>query len=79
MAFCFSMRRCSLVEINHRLRRTVLNTLLRATFLRKRFSKEPCDSPGLKTTLGKNYTTFLSWNKCGLHKQLPGIDRKLNW
>jgi len=59
MAFCLAMRRASLVEMNQRFCRTVLNTLLRATFLRKRFSKDCCDSPGLSTTLGKINTTFL--------------------
>lgn len=61
IAFCLAIRRSSLVEMNQRLRRTVLSTLLRATFLRKRFSSEPWDSPGLNATLGKNHTTFPFW------------------
>src|SRR5512132_2895530 len=51
IAFFFSMRRCSLLETNQRLRRTVLNTPLLTTFLRNRLSKESCDSPLRKFTL----------------------------
>src|SRR5690242_11805440 len=51
IAFFFSMRRCSLLETNQRLRRTVLNTPLVTTFLRKRLSRESCDSPFRKFTL----------------------------
>src|SRR5512145_3205900 len=51
IAFFFSMRRCSLLETNQRLRRTVLNTPLFTTFLRKRLSSESCDSPLRKFTL----------------------------
>src|SRR5215216_4694178 len=40
IAFFFSMRRCSLLETNQRLRRTVLKTPLLTTFLRKRFNRE---------------------------------------
>src|SRR5919106_4403433 len=40
IAFFFSMRRCSLLETNQRLRRTVLRTPLLTTFLRKRLSRE---------------------------------------
>jgi hypothetical protein len=50
IAFFFSMRRCSLLETNQRLRRTVLNTPLLTTFLRKRLSRESCDSPLRKFT-----------------------------
>src|ERR1044072_9280502 len=51
IAFFFSMRRCSLFETNQRLRRTVLKTPLLTTFLRKRLSRESCDSPFRKFTL----------------------------
>jgi hypothetical protein len=50
IAFFFSMRRCSLLETNQRLRRTVLKTPLLTTFLRKRLSRESCDSPLRKFT-----------------------------
>lgn len=50
IAFFFSIRRCSLFETNQRLRRTVLNTPLLTTFLRKRLSRESCDSPLRKFT-----------------------------
>src|SRR6185503_13235229 len=53
IAFFFSMRRCSLLETNQRLRRTVLNTPLLTTFLRKRLSKESWDSPLRKFTPAK--------------------------
>ncbi len=69
IAFCFAMRRSSLVEINQRFLRTVLSTLLRATFLRKRFSSDPWDSPGLSATLGKNHTTFPFWNTSVLRQK----------
>src|SRR5512145_438513 len=50
IAFFFSMRRVSLFETNQRLRRTVLNTPLLTTFLRKRLSRESWDSPLRKFT-----------------------------
>src|ERR1051325_3443403 len=53
IAFFFSMRRCSLFETNQRLRRTVLNTPLLTTFLRKRLRRESCDSPLRKFTPAK--------------------------
>jgi len=53
MAFFLSMRRCSLLETNQRLRRMVLRTPLLTTFLRKRLSKESCDSPERKFTAAK--------------------------
>src|ERR1051325_5147618 len=51
IAFFSSIRRCSLLETNQRLRRTVLKTPLLTTFLRKRLSRESCDSPFRKFTL----------------------------
>ena len=51
IAFYFSIRRVSLLETNQRLRRTVLNTPLFTTFLRKRLGNESWDSPLLKLTL----------------------------
>ena len=54
-AFFFSMRRCSLLETNQRLRRTVLRTPLFTTFLRKRLSRESCDSPERKFTDAKAF------------------------
>ena len=53
IAFFFSMRRCSLLETNQRLRRTVLNTWLLTTFLRKRLRSESWDSPLRKFTDAK--------------------------
>src|SRR6185503_17451332 len=50
IAFFFSMRRCSLLETNQRLRRTVLKTPLLTTFLRKRLRSESWDSPLRKFT-----------------------------
>jgi len=50
IAFFFSMRRVSLFETNQRLSRIVLNIPLFTIFLRKRLSKESCDSPFRKFT-----------------------------
>jgi len=58
IAFFFSMRRCSLLETNQRLRRTVLNTPLFTTFFRKRLSRESWDSPLRKFTDAKKVTSF---------------------
>jgi len=44
MAFFFSMRRCSLLEMNQRLLRMVLKMPLLMTFFRKRRSRLSCDS-----------------------------------
>src|SRR5215216_6881296 len=63
IAFFFSMRRCSLLDTNQRLRRTVLNTPLLTTFLRKRLSKESCDSPLRKFTLA-NEIHLLPHGRC---------------
>src|SRR5215208_1777246 len=63
IAFFFSMRRCSLLETNQRLRRTVLNTPLLTTFLRKRLSRESCDSPLRKFTLA-NEIHLLPHGRC---------------
>jgi hypothetical protein len=63
IAFFFSMRRVSLLETNQRLLRTVLRIPLFTTFLRKRLSKESCDSPLRKCTEPKEITYFLYENK----------------
>jgi hypothetical protein len=63
IAFFFSIRRVSLFETNQRLRRTVLRTPLFTTFLRKRLSKESCDSPFLKFTDATGFTSFQDENK----------------
>src|SRR6266487_5406543 len=62
IAFFFSMRRCSLLETNQRLRRTVLNTPLLTTFLRKRLSRESWDSPFRKFTDAKASHLLSAWN-----------------
>src|SRR5687768_12090285 len=62
IAFFFSMRRCSLLETNQRLRRTVLRTPLLTTFLRKRFNRESCDSPLRKFTDAKTSHLLSAWN-----------------
>ena len=62
IAFFFSIRRSSLLEMNQRLRRTVLRTPLFTTFLRKRLSSESCDSFGRNFTLAKNLTSLQRWN-----------------
>src|SRR6266487_4595202 len=62
IAFFFSMRRCSLLETNQRLRRTVLRTPLFTTFLRKRLSRESCDSPLRKFTDAKTSHLLSAWN-----------------
>src|SRR5215216_5935648 len=62
IAFFFSMRRCSLLETNQRLRRTVLNTPLLTTFLRKRLSNESCDSPFRKFTPANEIHLLYAWN-----------------
>jgi hypothetical protein len=56
------MRRCSLLETNQRLRRTVLRTPLFTTFLRKRLSRESCDSPFRKFTDAKTSHLLSAWN-----------------
>jgi hypothetical protein len=56
------MRRCSLLETNQRLRRTVLRTPLLTTFLRKRFNRESCDSPFRKFTDAKTSHLLSAWN-----------------
>jgi hypothetical protein len=64
MAFFFSTRRSSLLEMNQRLRRRVLKTPLFTTFLRNRFIKESDDSLGRKTTTGMcTLTSNPAWNK----------------
>src|SRR5687768_18378195 len=65
IAFFFSMRRCSLLETNQRLRRTVLKTPLLTTFLRKRLSSESWDSPLRKFTAAKTNHLHSTW-------KLPG-------
>jgi hypothetical protein len=62
IAFFFSMRRCSLLETNQRLRRTVLRTPLLTTFLRKRLSRESCDSPFRKFTPANEIHLLCAWN-----------------
>src|SRR5688572_3889641 len=61
IAFFFSMRRCSLLETNQRLRRTVLKTPLLTTFLRKRLSSESWDSPLRKFTDAKRSHLLSAW------------------
>jgi len=56
--FFFWIRRSSLLETNHRFRRTVLKIPLFATFLRKRFSSWSCDSFGRKFTDVNLLTSF---------------------
>jgi hypothetical protein len=58
IAFFFSMRRVSLFETNQRLSRIVLNIPLFTIFLRKRLSKESCDSPFRKFTEANVFTYF---------------------
>src|SRR5687768_15979550 len=65
IAFFFSMRRCSLLETNQRLRRTVLKTPLLTTFLRKRLRSESWDSPLRKFTAAKTNHLHSTW-------KLPG-------
>ena len=60
IAFFFSMRRVSLLETNQRLLRMVLNMPLLTIFLRKRLSKESCDSPLRKFTEANEITCFLN-------------------
>src|SRR5215216_3752650 len=62
IAFFFSMRRCSLLETNQRLRRTVLKTPLLTTFFRKRLSRESCDSPLRKFTPANEIHLLCAWN-----------------
>ncbi len=62
IAFFLSIRRVSLFETNQRLRRTMLKTPLFTTFLRKRLSKESCDSPSRKLTTATSFTSFPSGN-----------------
>src|SRR5687768_6194438 len=61
IAFFFSMRRCSLLETNQRLRRTVLNTPLFTTFLRNRLRSESWDSPLRKFTDAKTNHLHSTW------------------
>src|SRR5512135_1025282 len=61
IAFFLSMRRCSLLETNQRLRRTVLRTPLLTTFLRKRLSRESWDSPFRKFTDAKASHLLSAW------------------
>jgi len=56
--FFFWIRRNSLLETNHRFRRTVLKIPLFATILRKRFSSWSCDSFGRKFTDVNLLTSF---------------------
>jgi hypothetical protein len=56
--FFFWMRRSSLLETNHRFRRTVLKMPLFATFLRNRFSNWSCDSFGRNVTDVNLLTSF---------------------
>jgi len=56
--FFFWIRRSSLLETNHRFRRTVLKMPLFATFLRNRFSNWSCDSFGRKVTDVNLLTSF---------------------
>ena len=67
--FFRSIRRCSLLETNHRLRRTVLRTPLLTTFLRKRFSSESCDSPLRK---------FTDANEIHLLSEQVAVEKKLS-
>jgi hypothetical protein len=67
MAFLRWIRRNSLFETNHRLRLTVLNTPLLATFLRNRLSNCSCDSLGRSLTVGTYHHLLpheqgASWN-----------------
>ncbi len=62
MAFFCSRRRSSLLEINQRFRRTVLNTPLLTTFLRKRLSSCSWLSLGRKITIVNALTSFRVWN-----------------
>src|SRR5215211_4024254 len=61
IAFFFSMRRCSLLDTNQRLRRTVLKTPLLTTFLRKRLSRESWDSPLRKLTTANEIHLLPAW------------------
>jgi hypothetical protein len=65
--------------MNQRLRRTVLNTLLRATFLRKRLSNDCWLSPGLNKTLGKRFTPpfYLGIHSGTFTQNASWISRKL--
>ena len=58
IAFFLLMRRSSLLETNHRLRRTVLSMPLLATFFRKRLSSWSCDSFGRSVTEANCLTSF---------------------
>ena len=58
IAFFFSMRRCSLLETNQRLRRTVLKTPLLTTFLRKRLSRESRIRHYVNSQMPKQVTSF---------------------
>jgi hypothetical protein len=58
IAFFFSMRRVSLLETNQRLSRIVLKIPLLTIFLRKRLSRESCDSPLRKFTEANEITYF---------------------
>ena len=58
IAFFFSMRRVSLLETNQRLLRIVLRMPLLTIFLRKRLSKESCNSPLRKFTEANEITYF---------------------
>jgi hypothetical protein len=58
IAFFLSMRRVSLLETNQRLSRIVLRMPLLTIFLRKRLSRESCDSPLRKFTEAISITYF---------------------
>ena len=61
IAFLRWMRLNSLLETNHLLRRTVLNTPLRETFFRKRFIICFCDSLGRSSTRTAKTSHILSF------------------
>lgn len=62
MAFFFSTRRSSLLEMNQRFLRTVLNTPLLTTFFLNRLSSWSCDSFWRNTTVGTPYHLLPSSN-----------------
>ena len=62
IAFFFWIRRNSLLEINQRLRRTVLRMPLFTTFLRKRLSNCSCDSLGCSFTYGAGVNVEDRWS-----------------
>ena len=59
MAFFFAIRRCSLLDTNHRFRRMTLILPLLATFLRNRLNKFAWVSFGLSSTFANFQSPFL--------------------